>query len=265
MKTKIKFWQWPNVLAVDAGIIAIAWLWVFSEAQAGEPTASAYVVLALSVWLTYLADRLFDVSARMEEQLRSARHQFAKRHGRILWIAWGTLLLLNIIAATTGLEPSHLKKGFILLLFCLAYTGLNQLLSKRFFPKELLVALIFAGGTQVFLPDFTEWPSLTAFTLICLINCLIISWKEKTVDALLEVRSLTSILDHRWFYPLLAIAAILSFSSYYLLALLPTLAGLSYLQLRRKQHQEETFRVLCDASLLLGPTLYFFCSGVLVR
>lgn len=258
MTTKIKFWQWPNLLAFDACVAALVWLQVFSTGQSAELSTAAYAVLALSVWLTYMADRLFDVARRGEARLLSARHQFAKRNMRGLWLVWGIVLLADLRIATTGLDPSQLDKGFVLFCLCLAYTGLNHLLSKRFFPKELLVALIFAGGTQVFLPEYTEWQCLTGYVLLCLINCLMIGWKETAVDAMLEVRSLTSVLDRRRVYPLLAAGTVLAWFSSCPIALLPSMLALGGLQFCRDRFGQERFRVLCDAALLVGPLLYLF-------
>lgn len=257
MTTKIKFWQWPNLLAIDASAIALAWLWVFAAEQSVQLSVSAYVVLGLSVWLTYLSDRLFDVGRRPAAQLLSTRHRFAKRYGRALWQVWGGVLLANLLLAATRLSQTQIEKGFTLLLFCLAYTALNQGLSRRFFPKELLVALIFAGGPQVFLPTYTRWPCLTGFILLCLINCLMIAWQEKSVDAQLQVRSLSSTLHRRWGYPLLAAGSGLSWFSGDTLALLPSMLALGLLHFYSKSLSPERFRVLCDAALLIGPGFYF--------
>jgi len=265
MTAKIKFWQWPNILAVDAGLLSAAWLWVFAREQSAGLGMMPYVILVLSVWLTYSADRLFDVSSRAQSQLLSARHQFAKRHARMLWLIWAGLLLLSITLAITSLSHTQLGKGFVLLFVCLTYTGLNQVLSKRFFPKELMVAVIFAWGTQVFLPAHTEWLCLAGFTLLCLANCLSIGWKEKTIDAGLKVRSLTNILSIRWINLLLLAGISLSLFSSCMVALLPSILGLALIHFKRGHFSREAFRVLCDSALLLGPLLYFFCSGVLVR
>jgi len=265
MTAKIRFWQWPNVLAIDAGMIAAAWLWVFARQQQASLGTTPYLVLALSVWLTYLADRLFDAGPREKIQLRSARHQFAKRRSVILWLIWIALFPLNLALALTSLNPSQLMRGFVMLFFCLAYTILNHLLSGRFFPKELFVAVLFAGGIQVSLPDHCAWGCLAGFTILCLVNCLMIGWKEKTVDALLEVRSLSSVLDLRWGHGLLVLAVGISLFSDCTFALLPPALLLGTIQLKRECLGREPFRVLCDSALLIGPLLYFFCSGVLVR
>lgn len=84
----IRLWQWPNLLALDAALIALAWQAAFAAALGNEVSAAAQIVLGLSVWLTYMADRLFDVAKRPLQQLHSTRHQFAKQHRKTLWRCW---------------------------------------------------------------------------------------------------------------------------------------------------------------------------------
>ncbi|MFQ3271378.1 MAG: hypothetical protein ACI9A1_001702, partial [Lentimonas sp.] len=133
---RIRIWQWPNLLALDAALIALVWQAAFAAALGFPVSTTAPVVLGLSVWLTYMADRLFDVARRPVEQLQAVRHRFAKQHARKLWTLWSCTLILNIGLAFTGLSINELCNGFILLAICLLYTGLNQALSRRFFPKE---------------------------------------------------------------------------------------------------------------------------------
>lgn len=265
LTTKTKIWQWPNLLAIDASIIALSWLWVYSNLQEASPGSPAFLVLALSVWLTYVADRLFDSIPRDEAQLLSARHRFTKQHARKIWCVWLLVLILNIILAFTSLEIRQLKAGLVLLACCLVYTALNYWLSRRFFPKELIVALIFASGTAVFLPEFPNWICLFGFFLLCLLNCLTIGWKERPVDDSMQVRSLTSFLNRRWFHHGMILGMSISILANCRLALIPSLLALFIIWCSREKLTLESHRVLCDAALLVGPAVYFLGTGVLVR
>ena len=187
----IRIWQWPNLLAVDAALVALLWQAAFAAALGHEVSVAAQIVLGVSVWLTYMADRLFDVAKRPLQQLHSTRHRFAKQHFRALWGVWCGALVTNIALALTELSIRELRNGAVLLALCLLYTALNQTLSRRFFPKEICVAIIFAGGVIVFLlPNAGIWLSAGSFALLCLINCLMIGAKEQQVDAALQVRSM---------------------------------------------------------------------------
>ncbi len=253
------------MLGLDAAIIAAAWLAVFSSQSTPSTSDAAYLVLGLSVWLTYLADRLFDVSSRPMVDLLSTRHQFAKVNRRKLWLAWWVILILSVALALTGLTGTQLLRGFGLLLLCLCYTLCNQLLSKRFFPKEIFVAAIFTAGTQIFLDPIE--PSLAAysFALLCLGNCLMIAHQEKAVDAKLRQRSTMQLISPRSLYFLLLASGALGLMSQLALALLPPAICLLLLLIFRRKISGEPYRVCCDTALLVGPAVYFFGSGVLVR
>jgi len=255
----IRLWQWPNLLAVDAALIALVWQAAFAAALGHEVSAAVQIVLGLSVWLTYIADRLFDVAKRPLQKLHSARHRFVKQYRNTLWRCWWCVLLSNIGIAFAGLTSTQLKNGAALLALCLVYTALNQTLSRRFFPKELCVALIFAGGVIVFLlPSASLWPPARALALLCLINCLMIGAKEQCIDTALQVRSLSRLptlfitalkitcalslcfLDHAWALQIgLSLGALLIIHAY------------------QKRLCIETFRVLTDSALLIGPSVAF--------
>lgn len=256
MTRKIEFHQWPNVLSLDAALIAVVW----QAALAGNHDTAlewpAHAVLGLSVWLTYMADRLFDVYSRPMEYLKSIRHRFAKKHWHKLWRTWCGVLILNLCIATQ-LSMLQLEHGSALLIVCLLYTLLNQKLSRRFFPKEICVALIFAGGVVVLIPATIPLGITIVIAWLCLMNCLIIGAREKEIDAHMRVHSIASVVTERYLAPLaLASAVIIAFTSKqfgYELATCSIVLGV--LHLLRKKIELENFRVLADAMLLVGGLL----------
>jgi hypothetical protein len=258
MLLKIHLWQWPNVLAIDAALIAVAWQLALAGALDAPVAGPTVIVLALSVWLTYLADRLFDVGRRPTHRLHSLRHAFAKRNQRRLWRIWGLILISNIILALTTLSPEELKKGGLLLLVCLGYTALNQKLSRQFFPKEICVALIYTGGVLVFQAATPPLSFAFFFALVCLSSCLIIGAKEKAIDIEMQVHSLAPIVAERWLGRCLLalhITAIL-FAPIGALALSLSFLGLGLLQILRPRISIEGFRALADAWLLIPPLVW---------
>jgi len=248
-----KVWQWPNVLAIDAALIAAFWQSALAGALGAELGWAAYVVLGLSVWLTYSADRLFDVKSRDVRALLSLRHRFSKQHAARLWPAWFGVLFVNLLSATQ-LTATQLKHGALLLALCLLYTLLNQKLSRRFFPKEICVALIYAGGVGVLLPGNLPIGFFGAFALVCLLNCLAIGAKEKGIDSKMQVHSVAPLIAERFLAPLALIGAGLTLWSQielsYGLAL--SFGLLSLLHCLRGRIGVEAFRVMADATLLLG-------------
>lgn len=256
--------QLPNVLAVDAALIALCWHMVFASASGQSVYFTTASVLSLSVWLTYTADRLFDVAKRTMNQLHSTRHRFAKQHAPTLWKIWFGILVINIGIAFTGLTTRQLLNGVALLTFCLLYTGLNQKLSSRFFPKELCVAIIYAAGVIVFLlPAPSLWVPAGFLMLLCLINCLMISNNEQQIDAAMKVRSMAQ------FMPKLPIALYLCctlmlglMETQWLLPIGSSLAALIVVHFCRKRLSVESFRVLADAALLAGPLLTLLFDSI---
>ncbi len=251
-----QFWQWPNLLALDAVIVAAAWQFAFETSLSSHVTTAERIVLAFSVWLTYMADRLFDSRKHPPIRLLSSRHQFAKRNSTILWRLWWSAFSINCVIAFTNLDRLSLKNGFCLLSACLLYTALNQTLSKRFFPKELCVALIFAGGVIIFLDTPLPWFAASAYALLCLCNCVAISLKELKSDQVMGLISLSSI---RPPFLLPACFAFTALSTIWIHpeireAILISLVGLFALQRVNRSIQNEVFHLGVDGVLLLGPT-----------
>ncbi|MGZ0657418.1 hypothetical protein ACWPKO_02770 [Coraliomargarita sp. W4R53] len=251
-----KIWQWPNVLALDAALIAALWLIALESAHCVEIGWGAHAVLGLSVWLTYIADRLYDVRSRDMSTLLSARHQFSKRYATQIWYVWFLILGANLLLATQ-LTDLQLKHGALLLAICLIYTLLNQKLSRRFFPKEICVALIYAGGVAVFLPKTVPAGFFETFACLCLLNCLIIGAKEKHIDSKMRVHSVATLVAERWLTPLALIGAGLAFWSggELWLGLALSFGLLALLHGWRQRIETETFRVLVDAALLVTPLI----------
>lgn len=250
-----ELWQWPNILSIDAAGIALAWLWAFAHSFDRSLHLGAYCILGASAWLVYVADRLLDVAPRRPEQLLSQRHRFAKAYMRPLWALWGAVALADLALACTALSAYQLRHGWVLLGAALLYTLLNQKFSKRCFPKEICVALIYAGGVIVFLNGHLPWWPAFSFALICCINCVQIGIQERSIDRALEVDSLARHLAGRRLWLCFAGAALSLFwvPAPLQWALASSLAALALLQLCRHQLQVESFRVLADAALLVGP------------
>ena len=254
---RIRIWQWPNILAVDAALIALAWQATLAVPLELHVSQTTQIVLGLSVWLTYMADRLFDASKRPLQELRSARHQFTKQHRNTLWHCWWGVLISNIAIAFTGLSIHQLRNGAGLLVLCLLYTALNQTLSRRFFPKEICVALIYTGGVIVFLlPSETLWGPASALAILYLINCLMIGAKEQQIDAALQVRSLSR-LPPALIILLAVICALFLclLNQAWALPIGLSLGALCIIHFHQKKLPVETFRVITDSALLIGPSV----------
>jgi hypothetical protein len=259
-QVKAKWWQWPNILSIDAALVAVTWQWIFAESAGASLSSACTWVLGASVWLTYMADRLFDVRRRDNEQLLSHRHQFAKAHQPILWLVWSVLLVSVVLIAFTGLNTRQLLQGFVLLAACLTYTFLNQRLSKRFFPKEILVAVIFAGGVVIFIETNFSLIAITSFTAICLLNCLSLGINERAIDEALKVHSLSAHFSPAKLCGLCTLSlCALPFMALTMAWSLGLVSVALLLLLKWQKHFDtEAFRVAIDTSMLLGIIPWIF-------
>ena len=78
---RARWWLWPNLLSLDAPLVAVSWLWLMSATlsiRLPEPYW-CYGILAASVWVIYVSDRLFDGMAVGDEETLTARHRFYRR------------------------------------------------------------------------------------------------------------------------------------------------------------------------------------------
>ena len=88
-------WSYLSISAMDAPLISIAWYLYFAQNLLYNSLNTQHcVILGVSVWLGYMADRLFDIRFKKEAQLISLRHQFCKENEFILWILW--LIILHM-------------------------------------------------------------------------------------------------------------------------------------------------------------------------
>lgn len=251
--------RWLNWLSIDTVAVAVAWFSALAV-YFGEPIHSwALLVLGLSVWLTYTADRLYDIRDRTPESILSQRHRFSYKYAGPIWKIWWALLAIDLCLAFVFLDPGSLKRGFYLLGLCLIYTGANQLLSKLFFPKELLVAILFTAGIFVFLAPPYPLMAVTIIAVICLLNCLSIGHHEASIDQAFGIHSLAT-----WFVPKLAHTSYALCISLTILTTNHTLRNLLVLTLLlqwliytlQKHFHPEDYRVYADLALLTGPIIF---------
>jgi hypothetical protein len=177
-------WLWPNLLSLDAPLIAVLWLHLFAVSGRIALAPGVTLVLALVVWLIYIADRLLD-GAR-DRGAVSARHRFYRVHGKAF-----ALLLAGLLAVTCwiclSLDYRTLRGGALLALIIGAYFALVHWLrrdQRSRFPKELVVAILFGIGTffpaWIHLRHETFAMAITGalFILICWLNTALIEYSE---------------------------------------------------------------------------------------
>ncbi len=184
-----------HVASLDAPVVAVAWQDAFARLADVGVSPAERIVLFLSVWLAYSADRGLDVAWRPAAQIRTARHRFVRRHVGGLVAAWVLVFVASVVLAIHELPASALRSGWWLFVLVLAYLGAVQGIARssaRGFPKELAVAGLFATGTAWFVgvrvaadrpASFATFAvAVLAFASLAALNCLLISRVEYRDD-----------------------------------------------------------------------------------
>jgi hypothetical protein len=175
--------------------VAALWCWAFGRAARLWLAPWLPVALALGTWLFYVADRLLDARLSPESTLQE-RHRFHHRHRRwFLGVAAPVALALALLVAR--MPRSLIADYCVLGALSLLYLGLVHLPARargkslRYFPKELVVALLFAAASA--LPAWDEarrramgmprhHPLLLLcpiFAALCWLNCVAIEdWEQ---------------------------------------------------------------------------------------
>ena len=107
-----RIWLWPNLLSLDAPLVALLWQILFIRCfHAGGPASSSVLTSALLVsvvWLIYAADRALD--AWRGSGLRP-RHEFYRRHWRTVLPVWIVVLGATAWLAWTSLPRELFERG----------------------------------------------------------------------------------------------------------------------------------------------------------
>jgi hypothetical protein len=183
------WWQWPTILSVDAPAVSIVWQTLMARVAGVNLDAAHIVILGVTVWLAYAADRWIEGWRLRARDIRTQRHQFYQRRRWPVAAVWIVVFGANAVLAFTTLEWREIALGACLVLAVLLYLLSHQWVHRhrRFrVPKELCVAALLTCGVCVFLvpPAATGVFVLSAwvFGLLCLTNCALISAWEREVD-----------------------------------------------------------------------------------
>jgi hypothetical protein len=176
---------WLSAMAVDAPLVCVGWLWLLAPERSAARFLSEGIVLGLSVWLAYMADRWLDGWRLKTEDAGSFRHQFVRTNRATIGLIWSIILIINVTYAVRHLTTDTLRQGTVLLAVVVAYfvaIHLSPGWLRRSAPKEMATALILVLGILLFLPDGRiPTPALAAIALLFFSNCALIGeWESET-------------------------------------------------------------------------------------
>lgn len=285
-------WLYPNLLSLDAPLVAVAWLYIFAKTWRVDylPWA-AYVSLGLVVWVIYVTDRLLDVSMRVgtPEKLE-ARHDFHRQHQRVFR---RVALLAGVVALTLVITQLPLNiygfafgaKGW------LGHAYVGAIMVAGFFilsifstsgphdipyAKNLLAGISFAYGTAMLAYAYTGFEmweflrsrELICFAVLCILNISAIDlWEHANRSSDPDIKASDEL---ALTLPLTLLgAAALVFASQdrelttrpFFYAILTGAALLHILNRTRARFSMGALRVLADVALLV-PIIVFLAASI---
>ncbi len=284
-------WLFPNLLSLDAPLVAVAWLFIFAKTWRVDylPWA-AYVSLGLVVWVIYVTDRLLDVSMRdsASEKL-GARHEFHRQHQRVfrrVALAAGILALTLVITRLPlsiygfGIGPNgflgHAYFGAIVVgAFFVLSIFTAQGPHEIPYAKNVLAGIAFAYGTSMLAYAYTGFEmweflrsrELICFAVLCVLNISAIDlWEHAYRSSDPEIKAGDEL---ALTLPLTLLgAAALVFASQdhelttrpFFYAILTAAALLHILNRTRSRFSQDALRVLADVTLLV-PLIVFLAAS----
>ena len=275
------FWLLPNLLSLDAPLVAVAWLYMFAKTWLDYHPTHEYVVLGLAVWVLYVTDRLLDAAVLGESPRCQQRHRFHRRHWRKFVggavLAGITALVLVLTESPMAIFGYLLVEGFLIAgFFAMALFAPPG--DEIPYAKNILGGLAFAFGTamaaHVYLRDrqiidlVLHSREFIAFAVLCVLNISAIDlWERASRSEDPEVKAehelaltlpLTLLAGASLFF---ALQAQEQSSRPFFYAILTGAALLHVVNRTRARFSMEALRVLVDAALV-APILVFWAFPI---
>ncbi len=177
-------WLWPNLLSIDAPVVALLWQLLFARCFHADVNVMAAVLLVLAVWLIYTADRLLD-ARRSPWSTRLPRHEFYRRHSSVVTPVWVAVLGVAAWLACTRISAKMFDRGAVLAAAVGFYFVVVHQLHWKW-PKELAVGILFALGASLAawgkVRSAADAAAIALFSCLCWINCVAIEkWERRSV------------------------------------------------------------------------------------
>lgn len=251
---------WLTSLSLDAPLVAVVWQQAVAETISANLDWQHHILIFLSVWLGYSADRWLD--AWKHELNITQRHAFHASRRWTLLAIWICVLALSISLAVVSLQPDELKRGILLAIASLLATAIIQLGSNKNrhgVAKSLLTSGLVTASVLVFLPPALvreEIPNVIMVFFLFNLNCSCIHYWDLPIDSRQELNH-----SGKWLATNAIASFILASASTTMLLQSPlapysilSIAGLLLLHLKHERLDADLNRSLADI-ILLTPAL----------
>ncbi len=274
-------WLYPNLLSLDAPLVAVAWLYIFAKTwRVVYLPTSTYISLALVVWVIYVTDRLLDASMNgFSSDRLQARHDFHRKHQKVFrtlaMVAGLVALILVVTELATKIYGYAMFGGLLVAGFFTLSVFSSHGPNDIPYTKNVLAGFSFAYGTSMLAYAYTGFesqdllksPELICFAVLCILNISAIDlWEHANRTADLEVKA-TNELALTLPLTLLGAASLIFAlkdpdltTRPFFYAVLTGAALLQMLNRSRGKFSMDALRVLADAALL-APFLVFLAAS----
>ena len=195
-KERAPWWLWPNLLSLDAPLVALAWAWMFSNAWGVVSVPwQLWATLGASVWIIYALDRIVDARREGDLKLLDARHHFHRRYSQVFFRVITIGIFFCLYSVMLNLAQTVLQYGFFVILCAVVYfvIAFNQSNSEQSgLGKNLVAGLTFSygasAGVHAYSPvlpfgDMVFSSEVLLFAALCVINMTAIDfWRLKGED-----------------------------------------------------------------------------------
>jgi hypothetical protein len=276
------FWLYPNLLSLDAPLVAVAWLHLFAKTwRLGYLPWEVSAILGLVVWVIYVADRLLDASmlSGTPAALKS-RHQFHREHQQVFGIGVVVALLIALVLVFTKMPMTIYKNVLLGSVLVVGFFGLSMLASQESgevpHTKNVIAGVTFAFGVAIMahiyrweygIFDMLRSREFVCFAVLCILNISAIDlWEHAACATDLEVKAsdeLTLTLPLTLLGGASLLYALLDDQQSarpFFYAVLTGAALLYVLNRARAGFSMDALRVLADVALLV-PVLVFYAAS----
>ncbi len=257
MHTRAQLWLWPNLLSLDAPVVALLWQVLFVRCFHGKLDALTALLLTLAVWLIYAADRMLDAWRGATE---TRRHAFYQRHWRAVILLWAAVFVACGWMAWTRLPESLWARGLTMTGVAGLYLVAVHLVPKLAGSgvKEVAVSVVFAAGVSLaawpMIRNGADFLAIMLFCVLCWMNCAgIEDWED-------GLRARTSVMYAAGAVALLALLLLPEKRPVLACAETASALGLVVLDRYSVRISREAVRVLADV-VLLTPLLFLNVAG----
>ena len=134
-----------NRMSLDAPLVVLVWQEIISLDLNINPTLNQKVVLVLSIWLAYSADRYLECFGERSGVKLQSRHTFFLRNQKFFLMIWVIILLFSVFLSMNAFSSFQIVTGWGLVVLAITNQTFSYFESsgtKRIFSKRNRTSLL---------------------------------------------------------------------------------------------------------------------------